>query len=74
MKRLYFSLRISPEEYLAYYQGTGNVVLTRTEDGKKLQFPAKELRKFVSRSGIQGRFEITLNDEHKLVELRRAEY
>lgn len=71
MQTLYFHINISPEQYQAYYQGAAKRIHVQTEDGRSLKFPASEMQKFVSHSGIQGRFEIVFNDQHKLVSLNR---
>jgi len=66
-----FSLSISAEQYQLYYQGSAKFVRVRTEDGRTLKFPASELQKYVSHEGIQGRFEIIFDDNHKLLRLNR---
>lgn len=71
MQKMYFSLNIMPDKYRSYYQGAAKSVIVQTEDGRTLKFPAAELQKFVSHSGVQGRFEIVFSDEHKLVNLSR---
>jgi len=71
MKRMRFSLDISAEKYLAYYQGSAKFVKVMTEQGLSLRFPASELQKFVSHDGIKGRFEIVFNAQHKLVSMNR---
>jgi len=71
MKKMRFSLDISTEKYLAYYQGSAKFVRVITEEGLSLKFPASELQKFVTHDGIQGRFEIVFNKQHKLVSMNR---
>ncbi|OED41481.1 hypothetical protein AB833_09630 [Chromatiales bacterium (ex Bugula neritina AB1)] len=71
MPSLTFSLDISPEEYQRYYRGTGKAVLTVTDDGQTLEFPASRLTQFVSHSGVQGRFEILFDNNNKFVRIRR---
>ncbi|VAW69955.1 hypothetical protein MNBD_GAMMA10-3116 [hydrothermal vent metagenome] len=71
MQKMRFSLSISTEQYQAYYQGAAKFVRVQTEDGRTLKFPASELQKYVSHEGIQGRFEIIFDDQHKLVRLDR---
>ena len=66
-----FSLDISPEKYQRYYQGTAQFVYVQTDDGRSLKFPVTALHKFISHSGIQGRFEIEFNDQNKLINLNR---
>lgn len=67
-----FMLNISAEKYQRYYQGTAKFVHVTAEDGRSLKFPAKELQRFVTHSGIQGRFEITFDERFKLQQLRRV--
>ncbi len=64
-----FYLNISADQYQAYYMGAAKFVNVRSEDGRTLKFPASELQKFISHNGIQGRFEITFNEQYKLVSL-----
>jgi len=71
MKKMRFSLDISADKYLAYYQGAAKSVKVMTEEGLSLKFPASELQKFVTHDGIKGRFEIVFNAQHKLVSMNR---
>ena len=54
--KYYFSIKITANEFLPYYQGTIQNVVVRTIQGVKVQFPAIHLRKYVTPSGIQGDF------------------
>lgn len=65
-----FRLAISAEEYLAYYQGQAQVVVARTEDNRTIRFPASAIRKFVSQDGIFGYFEITFDENNKLIAIQ----
>ena len=71
MTRYAFQLRISPEAYLDYYRGRARAVVVTTDDGTSLQFPASFLLKFVTGAGIDGRFEILCDANHKCVEMKR---
>lgn len=73
MQKMRFSVSITAEQYQLYYQGSAKFVRVQTEDGRSLKFPASELQKFVTHDGIEGRFEIVFNDQHKLVSLNRFE-
>ena len=66
-----FSIKISPEQYLAYYQRSVNNVSVVATDGRRIQFPARLLQKFVTHDGIEGTFEMEFDDQHKLIELRK---
>jgi len=45
--------------------------LVVSEDGRSLKFPAALLQKFVTHGGVRGRFEISFNEQNKLVGMRR---
>jgi hypothetical protein len=62
-----FRLAISAEEYLAYYQGSAQYVVARSENNKTIRFPASAIRKFVTHDGIFGNFEITFDENNKLI-------
>ncbi len=71
MAKLRFSLNIPATEYKRYYSGAAGSVLTVADNGQQLQFPAAELRRYVSRSGVHGRFEIEFDERNKLIRLDR---
>lgn len=64
---LRFRLAISAERYLAYYQGSAQEVVVRSEDNKIIRFPARAIRPFVTHDGVYGRFEITFDENNKLI-------
>ena len=72
MKKMRFSINLSAEQYQSYYRGSAKFIRVQTEDGRTLKFPASELQKFILHDGVQGRFEITFDDNHKLVSLTRV--
>lgn len=72
-RALRFRLAIAAEEYLAYYRREAGEVVTRTLDGKMLQFPAAALQRHVTRDGIYGLFEIVFDERNKLVSLERLD-
>ena len=65
-----FRLAISGEEYLAYYQGSAQVVVAYSEDNQAIRFPASAIREFVTHDGIFGNFEITFDENNKLIAIR----
>lgn len=71
MDEFRFYLKISQQEFLRYYQGQARQVLVHSYDGRRVQFPASALRPFITRTGIDGEFVLVVNDQHKLVELKR---
>lgn len=72
MPRMFFNLDIGAAEYQSVYSGMCKNILVRAESGQSLQFPANELRKFVSHTGVKGRFEITFSQHNKLLDLRKV--
>ena len=68
-----FRLAISAEDYLAYYRGDAQEVVVRSEDHQIVRFPANAIRKFVTRNGIYGRFEITFDENNKLIAIQPVE-
>lgn len=71
-KRLYFSLSISADDYLAWYQGAAKSVIVQTEEGQRLQFPAGAIQRYLTHDGIYGRFEIVFDASNKLVSVNKV--
>lgn len=71
MKRHCFYINLTSQEYLHYYRGHASAVIVKAEDGRTIQLPANTFRPFVTASGIAGRFELTLDDQNKLIDLRQ---
>jgi hypothetical protein len=68
---LRFSLSIPAEKYLSYYKGTTRWIQVKSFGGKRVRFPASALRPFVDDQGVEGTFEMMIDENNKLVELRR---
>jgi hypothetical protein len=69
--KLYFSLNISRDEALRFYQGLAKVVIVTAHTGQKIQFPAEHIRPFIDQNGIQGQFCMQIDSSNKLMELNR---
>lgn len=72
MHTYYFSLALSYEECRSLYLPKCNAVVVTEEQGKRIQIPAKNLRPFVSQTGLRGRFRLLINNEKKLVSLDKV--
>lgn len=72
MPQAHFSLSISKDEYLRYYQGSANAVIVRARDGKRVSFPASALRLFVGHDGVSGEFVLTYDDNNRFVDLKKV--
>ncbi len=70
-RRFRFNLRITREEYLSYYAGVANWVVARAYEGETVRFPASFLREFVSADGVNGMFEMIVDENNRLISLRR---
>lgn len=71
MPRYFLDLDISRDDYLRYYRGGAASVRAVDREGRTVRFPASALRAHVRHSGVQGRFCLVTDDEHRLLELQR---
>ncbi len=71
MRQVRFTLHISADEILRYYQGRAGMVSVTADGGMRLQFPAASLRRFVTREGIHGRFVIRFDEGNRLLGIER---
>lgn len=72
MPRVRVSLRISADQYSAYYRGTAKSIVARADDGRKIQFPVGVVQQFVTRDGILGDFIIEFDDKNKFKSIKRV--
>lgn len=73
MDEVRFSLDLPVREILKFYGGVASVVVAISQDGRRVQFPAHNLRPFVTNEGVRGEFALRFDGRHKLVELRRID-
>ena len=73
MKEFRFTLSIPAHEFLAYYQGVAQNVLTISVEGKSLQFPAQVLRPYLTDQGIYGEFVLQCDQRNKFKSIRKVE-
>ena len=66
------TLSISRADYERLYRGQVSTVVARDRHGQTLQFPALSLRPFLSHSGVQGTFIISVDGNNRLLDIRRA--
>ncbi|MDG1751510.1 MAG: DUF2835 domain-containing protein [Thalassotalea sp.] len=52
----FFSINISTNDFLPYYQGKIQDIVVTTTQGKTVQFPAMHLRKYLIPTGVKGFF------------------
>ena len=73
MGEIRVSLNIPVHRYLSYYEGTAEDVVTTSLDGRKVRFPARVLRPYLTQYGITGTFLITFDDHHRFVSIDKPE-
>lgn len=71
MQRFVFDLRIDAQTWLDYYRGPARAVVARARDGRRVQFSARHLQRFVTREGVAGTFEMVIDDNRDLVSFER---
>ena len=68
---LRFSLQLTADQFLRVYQGTAKRVSVIASDGRRIEFSAQNIRKFLTHDGISGKFEMELTAENKFVAIRK---
>ncbi len=71
MNQIRFYLNLSAEKYLNYYQGAARAVSVRSVDGRRVEFPAEHLRRFVTHDGVHGEFILKFDANNKFIGLER---
>ena len=72
MNRFEFSINLSAQEYLKYYQGSVDKVVAQCHDGTTIQFPALLLKSFVTSGGVRGTFVLSCDENGKGSEIRHV--
>ncbi len=73
MKIYNFSLNIPAEEVKLYYSGDRKFVHVTGKMGQSIQFPANQIRQFVTNNGVHGEFEIIVDENNRLIDIRQVE-
>jgi len=71
MHSYFFNLRLSYERCEGLYRPDNISVVVLADNGKRIRLPAKNLRPFVQRNGLQGRFRLLVTPENKIHSLER---
>ncbi len=66
MATYFFSINLSYPDCENLYMPGKNSVLIQAESGHRVQLPVSNLRPFVTRIGIKGRFRLITNDDNKI--------
>ncbi|MDY0005712.1 MAG: DUF2835 domain-containing protein [Spongiibacteraceae bacterium] len=70
---LAFALHIDADAYLKRYRTPNAVVSIVSDDGRRVRFPANILQRFVTHTGISGRFRIYFDGQGKFLRIERIE-
>ena len=71
MTEYQFTLHISTEEYLQFYEGLAKSIQVTSHCGKIIQFPAEKMREFILNEGVHGHFVISLDNNNKFLAVKK---
>lgn len=71
MNEVCLSLSLSAAQCERYYAGHIKYVQAQSDDGRQIRFPAQALLPYISHTGVQGRFVLRFDDQHKFIEMAR---
>lgn len=71
MARVVLDICLPADRLQAVYRGGAYRVLGVSRDGRRTNLPVHHLRRFITRSGVQGNFELEFDDAGRLLSLRR---
>lgn len=66
MKTYFFTLNASYEKCERLYSVGANSVMLRADSGERVQLPCLNLRPFITRLGLNGRFRLIITQENKV--------
>lgn len=67
-----FSMQLSVADCEHYYLGNIRYVVVTADNGETVQLPAGRFRRFITTTGIRGRFRLVLDNDHKFVSLEKT--
>ncbi len=67
----FFSLSLSFDDFLPYYQGLAKRVEVRESQGRVLHINAYHFKPFLTPDGIHGRFKILIDENGRLQNIAR---
>jgi len=71
MRNYEFDMALSAQKTQAIYEGRARYILVESDQGIKLQLPAVNFYRHVTATGIQGRFNVDIDDDNKIIALRK---
>jgi hypothetical protein len=67
----HFSLHLSVDQFLLYYQGAASKIEVVDSRGRRLWIHGRHFRPFVTENGIQGQFELELDKNGNFLSLTK---
>lgn len=68
-----FKLNLGYDQYLAVYQGIAKNISVLADDGRRIVFPAGNIQRYLTKTGIQGYFEMELTPQNKFVRINKID-
>ena len=62
-------LAISADQFQRLYTGSASSVVAQARDGRRISFPARILRRFVTHAGIYGSFRIEFDGANRFKQI-----
>ena len=71
MNRHRFTISISAEEWLSFYERSINNVIVRSFQGVRISIPVRNFIPHVTYSGVKGTFEITFSEQNRILNMKK---
>jgi len=66
-----FKLNLGYDQYLAVYQGIAKTVTVIADDVRRVELGGRNMHNYISKTGIQGYFEMELTPQNKFVGIKK---
>jgi len=71
MPTLTLRLAVSSDQLERWYRGEVDSLQARDNAGRWVRLPVAHLRPYVGHDGLHGTFELTIDDNHRLLSIRQ---
>jgi hypothetical protein len=71
MKTFFFTLDVSYLQCEQLYEPGRNVAIMTANSGERVQLPVANLRKYTTKTGIKGNFQLKISAENKILAFER---
>lgn len=66
-----FSINLTAEQVLWYYQGHINAVVVQADTGERVQLELRHFTPFIQHHGVRARFELVISSQGKFIALKK---